>query len=350
MLQINKKPTVLITGGAGYIGSHTALFLHLQGYNILAIDTFCHNQKLPTPFVVKKFKAGKRYFKNSLEPDNSIIVLNHDFSDQKILADIFKNNNIHAVLHFAALIEVGESVRNPKSFYNNNVIKTLQLLETMTEHNIKKIIFSSSCAVYGNPQYLPLVENHPKNPINPYGNNKLIIEMALNDFQQAYGLEFVALRYFNAAGAMPDYNLGEQHHPETHLIPLILHAAYEKKRFYIFGDDYETKDGSCIRDYLHVWDLANAHHKALEHLNNNNPSDCFNLGTGQGISVIQMVKEVEKACNCSIKKILSPKRAGDPAILVADPSKAFSILDWKPEYSDLKTIIQTAKKYFLARK
>ena len=252
-------------------------------------------------------------------------------------------------MHFAALIEVGESVKNPRAFYNNNVIKTIQLLETMLDHNIKKFIFSSSCAVYGTPQQLPLTETHPRNPISPYGNNKLMVEFALEDFSRAYGLQFVALRYFNAAGSMPEYGLGEQHTPESHLIPILLRAAHEGRPFYIFGTDYNTKDGSCVRDFLHTWDLADAHWLALEHLNNGNPSDCFNLGTGHGFSVKEMIEVAQKVCGVQIKTIESARRPGDPATLVADLSKARDILGWEPRYSNLEHIVKTANTFYLMR-
>ncbi len=339
-------PTLLITGGAGYIGAHTALFMMQKGYNIIVLDTFKHNQTLPPTFQIKKFSPGMQLFEQPFATTNGqIVVLKHDFADPIILENLFTHNNVHAVIHFAALIEVGESVNNPLPFYKNNVIKTIQLLQTMLEHNIKKFIFSSSCAVYGTPKQLPITEKHTRNPISPYGKNKYIIEMALEDLQKSHGLEFVALRYFNAAGAMPEYGLGEQHNPETHLIPLLLRAAYTKKPFFIFGDDYSTKDGSCTRDYLHVWDLAQAHWRALEHLNNKQPSDFFNLGTGHGFSVKQLVRAVQDVTNLEINEKISKKRAGDPPALIADPSHAYNILRWEPQYSQLEHIIRTAHAF-----
>ncbi|MFC1842205.1 UDP-glucose 4-epimerase GalE [Candidatus Dependentiae bacterium] len=322
------KQSILVTGGAGYIGSHTAYLLSQKGYEVIIVDSLEHKQSFTHNWA--KFIKG-------------------DFSDEKILRNIFENHNIQAVMHFAAFIEVGESVKNPLRFYENNVSKTIKLLQIMLEHNIKNFIFSSSCAVYGNPQYLPLTEDHPKAPISPYGKNKLIIEMALEDFSQAYDLHYVSLRYFNAAGAMPEYGLGEQHDPETHLIPIILRAAMHNEPFYVFGSNYKTTDGSCIRDYIHVWDLADAHWLALEYLHNGNTSDSFNLGTGHGFSVNQIVDAIKQVCRLKINITHKKRRAGDPPILVADPQKARNNLSWRPQYSDLELIIKTAYEFESSR-
>ncbi len=316
-----KQPAVLITGGAGYIGSHIAYLCAQHNYKIIIIDLFIHNQ----------------YFNPSWAT-----IFKGDFSDKKLLTDISSQYDIKAVIHCAAFIEVGQSVTNPSSYYENNVAKTLVLLQTMIEHGIKKIVFSSSCAVYGNPEFLPLVEDHPKKPISPYGKTKLMVEMILNDFQQAYGLEYVCLRYFNAAGALPEEGLGEQHIPESHLIPRILDAALKQTPFTIFGNDYETKDGTAIRDYVHVLDIAQAHLLALHHLDARKPSDCFNLGTGYGFSIKEIIEVVEKVCHIKIKSIPEKRRAGDPAILVADPLRVETILGWKRNYSQLEYIIKSA--------
>ncbi|MFC1841956.1 UDP-glucose 4-epimerase GalE [Candidatus Dependentiae bacterium] len=315
------KPAVLITGGAGYIGSHTAYLMKKKGYNVIILDSLEHKQTFDY---------------------NWATCIKSDFSDEHMLKSICKNYDIKAVMHFAAFIEVGESVKNPLRFYENNVLKTIKFLKIMIEHDVKKFIFSSSCAVYGNPQYLPLTEDHPKSPISPYGKNKYIVEMALQDFAHAYGLEYISLRYFNAAGAKPEYGLGEKHDPETHLIPLILRAAMQHKPFYVFGTDYQTKDGSCIRDYIHVWDLAEAHWLAFEYLNSGNPSDCFNLGTGAGFSVNELVSAVEKICRLKIKILHKNRRKGDPPILIADPTKAYSVLEWQPRHSSIENIIKSA--------
>lgn len=319
-----KKPSILITGGAGYIGSHTAYLMSQNNYDVIILDSMLYNQDFNHKWAT---------------------LIKGDFADKQILKNIFENYNIQAVMHFAALIEVGESVKNPLKFYKNNVSKTITLLDSMIEHNVKKFIFSSSCAVYGCPQWLPLTENHPKNPISPYGNNKLIVETMLQDCEKAYDLKYVNLRYFNAAGAMPEIKLGENHKPETHLIPLVLRAAISGSEFCVFGNNYETKDGSCIRDYIHVSDLANAHRLALEYLNAGNNSECFNLGTGNGFSVLQICEAVEKICCKKIKISYKNKREGDPAVLIASPEKALNILGWQAKHSSLENIISSAYAY-----
>jgi len=315
------QPTVLVIGGAGYIGSHTAYLLAQRNYKVIILDSFVHHQ----------------YFNPSWAT-----VIKNDFADTQTLNDIFTTYSIDAVMHFAACIEVGESVKNPLKFYENNVSKTIALLNAMKSHNVNKLIFSSSCAVYGTPQQLPLTENHQKNPISPYGKTKLMIEAILEDLSAAYDFNYVSLRYFNAAGALPEEQLGEQHKPETHIIPLLLQAALNKLPFNIFGDDYNTKDGTAVRDYLHVLDIGHAHLAALEHLNNGNPSDCFNLGTGNGISVKEMITAVENVCRQPINKNWHKRRAGDPPVLVADPSKAQTILNWQPKYSEIEFILKSA--------
>jgi UDP-glucose 4-epimerase len=322
--EFRMQPTILVTGGAGYIGSHTAYLLAQQGYQVIIIDSFIHNQ----------------YFN-----PRWATVIKSDFADTVALEKIFTTYNIHAVMHFAAYIEVGESVKNPLKFYENNVSKTITLLQKMLEHGVNNIIFSSSCAVYGIPERLPLTEDHPKNPISPYGKTKFMIETILQDADDTYGLHYVALRYFNAAGALPEECLGEQHKPETHIIPLLLCAALQESPFTIFGNDYETKDGTAIRDYLHVLDIAQAHLCALQHLEHGNPSDCFNLGTGSGVSVKEMIETIEEIIRTPIKKVWEQRRAGDPAVLVADPSKAQNILQWQPRYSDLNFILQSARAF-----
>lgn len=316
--------TILVTGGAGYIGSHTAFLLAQKGYKVIIIDAFVHNQPCRLPWAT---------------------VIKGDCGDATLLNTIFTENHIDAVMHFAAFIEVGISVKEPLSFYENNVTKTLTLLKTMIAHNIKTFIFSSSCAVYGTPQALPLVETHPKNPISPYGNTKLVIEMALHDLQVAHGLQYVALRYFNAAGALPEHGLGEYHKPETHVLPLLLRAAREHKPFYIFGTNYPTTDGTCVRDYLHVLDIAQAHIKALEYLDHGNPSESFNLGTGTGFSIKQLIAAVEKVTGMTVNVIEAIARPGDPAVLVANPARAHTVLNWKPEHSELENILQSADAF-----
>jgi|SaaInlStandDraft_4_1057021.scaffolds.fasta_scaffold01743_4 UDP-glucose 4-epimerase len=313
--------TVLIPGGAGYIGSHTAYQLSQLGYRVIILDDLSHKQKFNHKWAT---------------------LIQHDFSSEGLLHHIFKEYKIDAVMHFAALIEVGESVKHPRRFYENNVVKTLQLLDAMLTHGVKKFIFSSSCAVYGEPVKVPMNEQNPYNPISPYGKNKLTIEYALQDYSRAYGLKYVSLRYFNAAGAMPEIGLGEQHDPETHIIPLMLRAIQNGKTFKIFGNDYNTPDGTCIRDYIHVRDIAKAHVLGLKHLNETNNSDVFNLGSEAGYSVKQMINAAERIAGLSLNTEIVGRREGDPAILLADSTKIKKILGWKTEYSDLDTILMSA--------
>lgn len=310
-------PTVLITGGAGYIGSHAALFMAQKGYRVVIID----NKKINCDWATS---------------------IQADFSDKNVLNEIFQQYNIEAVMHFAGYIEVEESVKKPLKFYTNNVSKTVQLLEVMVDNQVNKLIFSSSCAIYGIPEFLPLTEEHPKNPVSPYGKSKLMVENLLQDLSETSDLKFVSLRYSNAAGAVPEYGLGEYHVPETHLIPLLLNSAKTGKPFTIFGTDYPTKDGSCIRDYLHAWDIADAHWRALCYLNEERPSEFFNLGTGIGFSVKEMIQAVENVCKTPIRTITADRRAGDSPILVADPTKTQTLLKWKARCSDLETILRTA--------
>jgi UDP-glucose 4-epimerase len=249
-------------------------------------------------------------------------------------------------MHFAAFTYVGESVEDPQKYYMNNVKNTLNLLQVMLEENVKRFVFSSTCATYGNPVEIPITENHPQNPINPYGRGKLIVEQILKDYSDAYGLKYASLRYFNAAGADPDCEIGELHDPETHLIPLVLDAASAKREdIKIFGTDYDTPDGTCIRDYIHVTDLADAHILALEYLNRGGNSDVFNLGNGSGFSVKEVIETARKITGKQIKEIEVERRPGDPPILIGSSKKAMEILKWKPKYHDLSQIIETAWKW-----
>jgi UDP-glucose 4-epimerase len=318
------KKSILVLGGAGYIGSHTSYLLNQKGYNVVILDNLLHGQNFNHKWAT---------------------LIKADFADELVLESIFKNYNIEAVMHFAALIEVGISVKKPAEFYENNVIKTIKFLNFMLKHGIKKFIFSSSCAIYGNPQKIPMDENHSFYPISPYGKNKLAVEFVLKDYANAYGLQYVSLRYFNAAGADPKNGLGEQHNPETHIIPLMLRAINQDKEFKIFGTDYNTQDGSCVRDYIHVRDLASAHFLALEYLNTTNKSDVFNLGTGNGYSVKEMVQMTQKVTGKSLKVNLFERRPGDVDTLIADNKKIKTILGWRPEYSDLNNILQTAHEW-----
>lgn len=315
------KKTILVTGGAGYIGSHTAYLMTKLGYKVIIIDKLLHGQNFNHSWAT---------------------LIKADFSDEQVLDSIFSEHKIDAVLHFAAFIEVGESVKRPKDFYDNNVVKTLKLLSKMLEYDVKKIVFSSSCAIYGTPQKLPLNENHPAAPINPYGKNKLTVEFALQDYAQSYGLQYISLRYFNAAGALPEQELGEQHNPETHIIPLMLRAIKNNIPFKIFGADYNTPDGTCIRDYIHVLDLAQAHVLAFEYMNETGKSDFFNLGSEKGYSVKEMISATEKICGLKMNIQICDRRPGDADILVADSTKIKNILGWKPKYSNLDSILQSA--------
>ncbi|QQR49647.1 UDP-glucose 4-epimerase GalE [bacterium] len=315
------KKSILLTGGAGYIGSHTAHLLVEQGYHVVILDSFVQHQAFNPLWAT---------------------VIRGDFADQKILTTIFKNHSIHAVMHFAAFIEVGESVTRPADFYENNVGKVFQLLRLMLEHGINKFVFSSSCAVYGNPVRTPMDETHPTVPVSPYGRNKLMVEWALQDYAAAYDLRYVSLRYFNAAGALPEVSLGEHHQPETHLIPRLLHAIAYDEPVTIFGNDYNTPDGTCLRDYIHVADIAQAHALALSYLNNGQLSDVFNLGTGCGYTVQQVIDAAQCLCNKKAKVYIQARRAGDAEILLADPTKIKKVLGWKPKYSDLSTILSSA--------
>lgn len=317
--------SILVTGGAGYIGSHIAFLLAQLGYSVIVLDSFVHKQTFNPPWAN---------------------VIKADYADKNVLDDIFTKHNVQAVMHCAGYIEVGHSVTNPLAFYENNVAKTIVLLQTMLEHNVKQIIFSSSCAVYGIPQKLPLTEDHPKNPISPYGKTKLMIEQIFEDAADAYGLQYVALRYFNVAGAYPEHGLGERHDPETHVIPLLLRALTQRTPFSIYGNDYPTDDGTAIRDYLHVRDIADAHVRAVNYLAVGNPSVSINLGTGHGFSVKQVLDAVERVGNDSIDIIWSGRRPGDPPVLVADPTKAQELLGWKPQHSQIDEILQGAYEFY----
>lgn len=321
------KQTILLTGGAGYIGSHTAYKLVQQGYNVVILDNLTHGQRWEHSWA-------------------DCIV--GDVGDPAALKAVFTQYTISAVMHFAAYAQVGISVKKPLLFYENNVAKTIKLIEAMLAHNVRIFVFSSSCAVYGIPQQLPLSEEHPCNPINPYGATKYMVERLLHDVALSDDFVFVSLRYFNAAGGLPELGLFEQHTPETHLIPLLLQAMQERKPFTLFGTTYDTPDGSCVRDYVHVVDIAQAHILALEHLLRKHPCDIFNLGTGVGFSVKQVIAMAEKVCQVTVPIIPGPKRGGDPAVLVADAGKARDILKWAPCYSDLEFMIRSA--FFSAKK
>lgn len=312
---------VLVAGGAGYIGSHVCKLLSKQGYNVIIYDNLSHGYE----FLAKygKFVLG-------------------DIGDRKHLELTLKNYKIDVVMHFCAYIEVSESIQNPRKYYHNNLYNALNLLDTMLDVGVNKIIFSSTAAVYGIPENIPIDEEEAKNPINTYGRTKWMVEQALKDYSDAHGLKYVAFRYFNAAGADPDGELGEAHEPETHLIPLILDAALGvRKSIKIFGTDYPTPDGTCIRDYIHVNDLATAHIKGIEFLFQGNNSDYFNLGNGTGFSVREIIDTVKKVTKTNFPVEEVERRPGDPPILIAKSDKAKKILNWTPEYG-IEDIIKHA--------
>jgi len=313
---------ILITGGAGYIGSHVNKGLYNKGLDTLIIDNLINGH---SNFV----KWGS--------------FLLADLANKDQLRLIFERHSIDAVMHFAAFAYVGESVTKPRKYYHNNVSNTLNLLDVMIEFNVKKIILSSTCATYGIPEEIPITENHQQCPINPYGRTKLIIENILADYEKAYDLRYVSLRYFNAAGADPEGEIGEWHDPETHLIPIVLQAASKNNDvIQIFGTDYDTKDGTCIRDYIHVTDLAQAHILALEYLNADGKERVFNLGNGNGFSVrdvIECARNLTKS-EISVKEV--ERRPGDPPVLIGNANKALTVLGWTPQFCSLDTIVSTA--------
>lgn len=321
------RPEILVTGGAGYIGSHTAKVLFEKGYQPITVDNLVYGHDWAA-------KWGPLY--------------RGELSDLAFLNSVFEKHKIQAVLHFAAYAYVGESVRDPLKYYENNVAGTLALLKVIVEQGISKFVFSSTCATYGEPEKMPITETTPQNPVNPYGASKWMIERVLKDLAAVKPLSVVALRYFNASGADASGSIGEDHDPETHLIPLALQAAYQGKPLTIFGDDYPTEDGSCVRDYIHVTDLAEAHVAALEWMGKN-PTEKYtaiNLGTGTGASVKQVIQTVEKVTGKKVPTIQGARRPGDPPVLVAAVDKAKTVLGWQARHSQLEDIIATAAAWY----
>ena len=318
----SSKKSVLVTGGAGYIGAHACKALAGAGYTPITYDNLVYGHP-------QSVKWGP------LEEG--------DIGDSRRLENVLQKYTPIAVMHFAAYAYVGESVENPAKYYRNNVAGTLKLLESMKNCGINKIIFSSTCATYGMPEQIPIAENHPQNPINPYGRSKLVIEWILRDFAVAYDLKFVSLRYFNAAGADPNAETGEDHTPETHLIPLMLDVALGKRnQLEIFGTDYDTPDGTCIRDYIHVSDLADAHLLALEYLRDGGQSNVFNLGNGDGFSVREVIATAMSITGCDIPCVESDRRPGDPLVLIGSSDKIQKKMGWNPVHNSLDSIIETA--------
>ena len=316
----------LISGGAGYIGSHCVKKFLEQNHEVVVLDNLSRGHQEAVP--------------NDVELE----VINLIEADK--LKPVLEKHKIDSIVHFAAFAYVGESVESPAEYYQNNVVGSFNLIKVAAEAGINKFVFSSTCSLYGNPDSIPISEDESIKPINPYAKTKMMVENILADFNRAYGLNYVALRYFNAAGADPSGKIGESHEPETHLIPLVIQTALgEREKILVFGDDYKTKDGTCIRDYIHVDDLSDAHLKALEYLNEGNKSTAINLGTGTGYSVLEIIQEVERIADVRVKFEIVGRREGDPAVLVADNKKAKKMLGWSPQ-NKLSDIILHALNWY----
>lgn len=321
--------SILVLGGAGYIGSHTVKRLIEHGEDVVVADSLLTGH-------IEAVDKKARFYKG-------------DIRDGEFLDMLFAKEKIDGVIHFAASSQVGESMIKPLKYYDNNLYGTMKLLEKMVEHNIKNIVFSSTAATYGEPKNIPILESDPTIPTNTYGETKLSMEKMMNWVGKAHDLHYVALRYFNAAGASLDSTIGEAHFPETHLIPIILQVALgQRDAISIFGDDYPTKDGTCVRDYIHVTDLADAHILALKYLMNGGKSDVFNLGNGVGFTVKEIIEATREVTGKEIPEVIAPRRSGDPSTLIASSEKAKTVLGWKPELYDIKTIISSAWKWHLS--
>jgi UDP-glucose 4-epimerase len=316
---------ILVVGGAGYIGSHMVVTLSEENHDIVVFDDLSGGR-------AEAVLAGKLVIGSTADPE--------------LLDRLFSRENFEAVMHFASFIQVGESVANPAKYYRNNVCSTIELLDAMVRHGVRNFIFSSTAAIFGQPEYVPIDEAHRKEPINPYGRSKWMIEQVLSDYDAAYGLKSICLRYFNAAGADPRARIGELHDPETHLIPLLLQAASGRRESaQVFGRDYDTPDGTCIRDYIHILDLCTAHSLALQHLARNGSSGAYNLGNGNGFSVQQVIETVQSVTGRRLAIVDAPRRTGDPARLVADSALAREQLGWSPNHADLHGIVADAWKW-----
>lgn len=320
---------VLITGGAGYIGSHCNALFHEKGIDTVVLDDLSDGH-------AEAVIAGR--------------LVQGSFDDRSLMDKLFEQEKFDAVIHFAAFASVPDSVVRPARYYQNNVTNMQTLLDCCVAHGVQYVVFSSSAAAFGAPQYTPMDEAHPQQPINPYGMTKLIGEKLLADYERAYGLHYCAFRYFCAAGDSKDSRIGEAHNPETHLIPVMIRAARSGKPFSVFGTDYDTRDGSCVRDFIHVLDLAEAHYLGLKYIMEGNPSDCFNLGSGTGFTVLEMIRALEEVTGKEVPYVLADRREGDPASLVASNEKARQLLNWDPQNSDIHTILQDAWNWENKRK
>ena len=321
--------SVLVTGGAGYIGSHAVKALHATGHRVVVYDNLSAGHREAARFA-DAFIEG-------------------DIHDTARLRSAIQDHDVDAVMHFAAWLSVGDSVKDPAGYYRNNVIGALSVLDALVAEGVTRLVFSSTAAVFGNPIETPITEEHPTRPINAYGETKLAIEHALPHYERAYGLKFVVLRYFNAAGADPEGQLGEDHDPEPHIIPRAIDAALGRDTFQIFGDDYDTPDGTCLRDYIHVTDLADAHLRALESLRSGGASASYNLGNGRPTSVKDVVDAVARVVGREVPFTMGPRRPGDPGVLFASSARIKQELGWRPQFEDIDTIVRTAWAWREAR-
>jgi UDP-glucose 4-epimerase len=316
---------VLVTGGLGYVGSHSVKQLVERGEDVIVLDNLL--------FGHKEAACGSR-------------VVIGDIGDRDLLRSLFSNNRIDAVMHFAALADVPESVADPRKYYDVNISRSLAMLDVMLEHDVKMMIFSSSAATFGEPKVVPIPEDHPKDPTNPYGRSKLMLEEILREYERAYGLRAISLRYFNASGADPSGEIGEDHTPEHHLVPIVIQVALgQREKVNVYGTDWPTRDGTCVRDYVHVTDLAQAHLRGLDALRNGHATAEYNLGNGSGYTVMEVIRTVEEVTKRKINSVSAERRPGDPAVLVASSEKIMRDLGWKPQFPELRTIIETAWKW-----
>jgi UDP-glucose 4-epimerase len=319
---------ILVTGGAGYIGSVTVVLLQQAGEQVVVLDNLSKGHRAAVSASVPFYEG--------------------DVGDTALVTRICREHEIEACIHFAAFTDVGESVKKPHEYYSNNVAQAFTLLAALQAAAVRYIVFSSTCATYGEPLHLPIDETHPQSPCNPYGWSKFMLERVLIDYDRAFGLRFVALRYFNAAGALPE--CGEDHRPETHLIPIVLQTALgQRPQVTVFGNDYDTPDGTAVRDYIHIADLGQAHLKALRHLRDGGSSEAINLGNGTGYSVLEVIETARRISCREIPVVIAPRRAGDAVRLIADAAKATAVLGWQPQFPELQTIIETAWAWHSAR-